>query len=103
MIDVRRNNRPTSRHLITDKFRCNELGNRSTEGLAGVLMIQRAAILRIVADEGVRIPANGVRVTLTAEVFADRNIFHLRRDDTLAGVMDLRDALTGFCTERSAL
>ncbi len=54
------------------------------------MLHQHLAVFRILAQ------------FLQAQVFADRDIFHLRRDDSLAGVVHLRDVGAGFRAARPA-
>ena len=93
MVDVRRDDRPAASDLVADEFGRDEFGIDGAERFAAVLMIQRRRSLRSDADKS-------VRVLPAAEIFADRDVLHLGRDDAFAGVVHLRHALARFCTKR---
>ena len=75
MVDVGGDNRATGGHFVTHKLRRDVLRQARAKAFARVLVAQRFA-----AD------------TLAAHVLADGDELHLRRDDPLAGVVQLRHA-----------
>lgn len=74
MIDVGRNDRPPLGHFTTHKFRRYVIWNMCAKTLA--------------------VAAQGLLCRLPADIFADGDIFHFRRDDACAGIGELGDGLT---------
>ncbi len=75
VVDVVRDDRPAARDLVAHEFRRHMVRNAGAE---------RLAVAR---------PLPGL---LAAEIFADRDIFHLRGDDAALGIGVLRHRLTGL-------
>ena len=82
MIDIGRNNRPAARHFVADKLRRDKLRDRCAKTVAGM-------------GRG-HCRWHRSRSLLPADIFPDRDVFHLRGDDALPGIMHLLDVTTGF-------
>ncbi len=80
MVDVGRNDRPAGGHLLADEFRRHEVGDRCTETFA----VSGERLLR----------------GLPAEVFANSDELHLRRDDAGAGIGELGHRFSRLGPER---
>src|SRR5690554_3163789 len=78
MVDVGRDNRPTSSNFTAHKLGGDFLWNAGAEGLAGMLIICQALLPSF----------------LQFHVFANRDVFHLRCNNAFAGVMHLGNVLT---------
>ena len=72
------NDGPTARDFFADEFRRDEFRQSRAERFAFMLMIKR----RTVVFES---RLHRFKRDLPPEIFANRDIFHLRRDDALAG------------------
>jgi hypothetical protein len=81
VVDVVGNDGAAAGDLVADEFGSDVVGDRGAEILA---------------------VANLCRDGIAAQVFADRDIFHLGRDDALAGIMHLRHVGAGFGAEHLA-
>src|SRR6266576_662516 len=78
MVDVRRDDGSAARDLIADEFCSDKLRYRSTEVITRVRSARR--------------PFGAVfQRFLAADVFAYRDILHLRRNDAFPGVVHLAD------------
>ena len=86
MIDVGRDDGPTAGDFGADEFGGDEIRDAGAEGFAPKLACGGLGV--------------GWGVTLAAEVFADGDVFHLRRDDALARVVQLGDDLAWPGTKR---
>ncbi len=75
MIDVGRDDGAAARDFLTNEFRRHLIGDIRAEGFA-------------------------VGQSRAAEIFADRDIFHLLGDDSGARIFELCDALSGFGAQR---
>ena len=80
VIDVGGNDRAAGCHLVAHPFRRDEIRDRGAEGVA--------------------VPCRGGPHALPAEIFADRDEFHLRRHDALTRKRQLRHRLAGQGTIR---
>src|SRR5438067_3556172 len=86
MVDVVRDDRAAAGDLVADEFRRHLIRDAGAERLAGI-------------------DARGPQLLLglAAEIFADRDIFHLGRDDAALGIGVLRHRLTGLGAQYLAL
>ncbi len=89
VVDVRGNNRPPPGDFVTHEFRRDFIGNAGAKTLPRMLP-QQFFVTLVLAQ------------FLQLYVFANRNIFHLRRDDALARVVHLGDISSGPGTARLA-
>ncbi len=80
VVDVGGNDRPALRHLVTHEFRRHEIGDGRAKALA---------IARLCGS-----------CLFASEIFADSDIFHLRRDDAGPRIGKLRDGLAVLCPQR---
>ncbi len=80
MIDICRNDRPTARHLFSNKL-CRDRCRNSVP----------------------RMSVNPGSLFLVPQVFPDRDIFHFRGDDPLPRVPELRDRMTAGSADRFPL
>jgi len=62
----------------------------------------RSRRLTIFSPSGAAV-AQRLQVVLAAQAFADRHVFHFRRDDAAARVVHLRNVCAGLCAARGAL
>ena len=77
MVDIGRDDRAATSHLIADEFRGDGLRKRRTPGLSGMLFNATGRAVRM-----------GL-CFLPSLCFPDRHKFHLGGDDALAGIMQL--------------
>src|SRR6185312_3854974 len=80
MVDIGRDDGAAARDLVAHELRRADIGNGGTEALA----------------------VGGLAQILAAEILADRDVFHLRRDDAGAGISELRDRLAALGAQRLA-
>ncbi len=86
VIHVGGNHRAATGHLVTDEFRGDLGGNRGAETLPGMLIGGQAR----------------VAVLTQLLIFPDGDVFHLRGDDALAGIVHLRQVAAGLGAARRA-
>ncbi|MCY1302291.1 hypothetical protein D9M68_527630 [compost metagenome] len=86
MVDVGRNDRPAAGDFLADEFGGDLLGDGRAEAVPGVLLLEQAGLARLGE----------------LHVLADGDVFHLRGDDALAGVVHLADVLAGQGAARVA-
>ena len=89
MVDVGRDDRPSTCDLITHELRCDHLRDVGTPGLARML-VMKVATLRTLLDG------------FAAHGLADGDVLHLRRDLAATRVVHLCDALSGAGATRCA-
>ena len=77
MVDIGRDDRAATSHLIADEFRGDGLRKRRTPGLSGMLLNATGRAVR-----------KGL-CFLPSLCFPDSHKFHLGGDDALAGIMQL--------------
>ena len=99
MIDVGRNNRPAARNFVADEFGGNLARDGRSPGVAGVLAVQAPR------DKGVPVSAAipisvAVGMELSPDIFPDRDEFHFRGDEALAGIMHLGNITARLGSER---
>ncbi len=86
VVDVGGNDRAAAGHFVTHEFGGDFLRDRRPEALPGMLLGEQAGGTRF----------------LQLHVFADGDVFHLRRDDALTRVMHLTDVLARLGAARIA-
>jgi len=104
MINIARNDCSPSRHFIADEFRGDNAGNglrKLNENARGVSAARRSRMLMGQRASGRR-AGELVAELLKALVFANGDVFHLRRDDSLARIPKLGDGMPRRCAERFA-
>ncbi len=84
MVDVYRDDRAAAGHFITYEFGCDDFRNRCTEMLTRMLFGQQLG------------------KTFAPLVLADRDVFHLRRNNTFARIVHLRHVHAGLGNARFA-
>ncbi len=103
VVDVGRDDGAAARHFLAHEFGRDRfgVGMRGAERLARMLAAHqsRPAFRRIGPEALQALP--GIRARRM--VFADRDVFHLRRDDALPRVVHLRDVLAGHGAARRAV
>ena len=83
MIDIGGNDRPPAGDFVAHEFRRDELGDRRAETVAGMGAAMTVALKSL----------------LPSEIFPNRDVLHLRRDNALPGVMHLRNIATRFSAQ----
>ena len=96
VIDVGRDHGATAGDLGAHEFGRDLVRDRRTEVLTGVLAGHQCSELGALRAGVLQRFDVGIAVV----VLADGDEFHLRRDDALPGIMDLRDVLAGFGAQR---
>src|SRR5690554_5224586 len=96
MVDVGRDDGAPSRHLVSHELWRDVFGQAGTETLAGVLAQHHVRHFLTFWARG----AKGFDVFFAVQVFADGDVFHLRRDDAFARVVHLRDIAAGLGATR---
>src|ERR1051326_2108158 len=98
MIDIGRNNRPPTRDLRADEFGSDLGRNLGAEGFAA----QRASLVVRGPWSVIRSPVVPWSLFFAPKVFAYGDELHLRRDNTLPGIMQLGDDVARFRAKRFA-
>ena len=93
VIDVCGKNCATARDFRTHEFRRNFLRDRRAESFSRVHKIKPTALRR----------SRVVAHFLQLHIFADRDKFHFRRDDSAARVIHLRNVRAGLCAVNFAV
>ncbi len=86
MVHIGGDHRAAARHLVADEFRRDLGGDRRAEAVPGVLIRGQARLA----------------VLTQLLVFTDGDVFHLRGDDALAGIVHLRQIVAGLGAARRA-